>query len=149
MFADEFRANPDPCVRLTGMLQQQLYLSFAPEDAERVRIIRSVLEAAGIAVIAGKADAVTDADLVLACFIRDATGAFHHNSAELDALRGGGSLARTRFETDELLTGKDLRVQNAEHHGEPGRINAEMEFRGKRTVVDGSLVIGNVKTHRS
>ena len=40
-------------------------------------------------------------------------------------------------------------MQNAEHHGEPGRINTEMEFRGQRVVVDGSLVIGNVKTQRS
>lgn len=131
------------------MLQQPLYLSFAPEDAERVRIVRSALEAAGIAVIAGKADAVADVDLVLACFIRDAAGTFHHNRAELDALCGGASLARTRFETDELLAGKDLGVQNAEHHGEPGKINAEMEFRGKRIVVDGAIAIGNVKTSRS
>lgn len=75
------------------MEPRRIYLSYSSEDAERMRPLRTVLEAAGMTILTGSVDAIRSATAFLACFSAGTDGSTRYNAEELrqaiEHARGG------------------------------------------------------------
>lgn len=65
------------------METRRIYISHIPEDTERVRPLRTVLEAAGMTIVTGRPEAIPSATTFLACFSAGGDGRTSYHREEL------------------------------------------------------------------